>query len=52
MNVSGIAIAVLDHRYRMLLAIMAAAMLAGCTGADRNDPGYNTKKSLISDSRQ
>ncbi len=35
----------------MLLAILAAAMLAGCTGADRNDPTYNTKKILINDPR-
>ena len=36
----------------LLLAGVAAATLAGCTGADRNDPTYNTKQILIKDTRQ
>ncbi|MBI5395565.1 MAG: hypothetical protein HZA91_09745 [Verrucomicrobia bacterium] len=35
-----------------LLAVIATATLAGCTGADRTDPTYNTKQILINDSRQ
>jgi len=33
-------------------AVMVVATLAGCTGADRNDPTYNTKQILINDRRQ
>jgi hypothetical protein len=47
-----------SRRYNMhcacwlLLASIAAAALTGCTGADRNDPTYNTKQILINDPRQ
>lgn len=37
---------------RWFVAGVAAAALAGCTGADRNDPTYNTKRILINDTRQ
>jgi hypothetical protein len=40
------------HMGWWLGAVMAVATLAGCTGADRNDPTYNTKQILINDRRQ